>query len=333
MKKLYFPFVMLVEFAILAAFIWFLIYLFPTLDPNGYIFYGDAPHVPYLEQYMATIPVTAVRWAFYLVTAFMMLFMMVTIIGELIRWRFNQSKHPHTLPGSAGDEQIVRFNNHFRAQHYLIMIGVTLAGIIGLLQAFPDWGAGRAFLEGSWGGLEIKRNFHHYFAYIVDFTVFYFLFYLAHKFFIKKEKMRAMLPSFQDIKDMINMNLYLIGLKKEEPKYSRYTFGQKIDFFLIVIGVPILSLTGLSMHYTWISEPIISGMGIALAAVIHRSMALFLAWFVLSVHIYYAHLAPGLFPVNTVILTGKMSKSRYEALFPLDSERLGNKGYFDSNLP
>jgi hypothetical protein len=29
---------MLVELAILAAFIWFLIHLFPTLDPKGYAF-------------------------------------------------------------------------------------------------------------------------------------------------------------------------------------------------------------------------------------------------------------------------------------------------------
>jgi hypothetical protein len=79
------------------------------------------------------------------------------------------------------------------------------------------------------------------------------------------------------------------------------------------------------MHYTSISEGIISPLGIALAAVIHRSVAIFLVWFVLSVHIYYAHLAPDLFPVNTVILTGKMSRARYEALYPLDHERLPEK--------
>ena len=76
------------------------------------------------------------------------------------------------------------------------------------------------------------------------------------------------------------------------------------------------------MHYTSVSSLILPPVGIALAAVIHRSVALFLAWFVLSVHLYYAHLAPGLFPVNTVIFTGKMSKSRYESLFPLDEQRL-----------
>ena len=79
------------------------------------------------------------------------------------------------------------------------------------------------------------------------------------------------------------------------------------------------------MHYTSVSEHVITSLGIALAAVIHRSVAIFIVWFVLSVHIYYAHLAPGLFPVNTVILTGKMSKSRYKALFPLDKERLEGK--------
>ena len=40
-KKLYFPFVMVVELAILVAFAFFLVDLFPTLDPNGYLYSSD----------------------------------------------------------------------------------------------------------------------------------------------------------------------------------------------------------------------------------------------------------------------------------------------------
>jgi cytochrome b subunit of formate dehydrogenase len=251
---------------------------------------------------------------------------MITIILELVRWQINQYRNPATLPSRRGEEQVVRYDTHLMLQHYLIMIGVTLAGILGLAQAFPDWSAGRYFLEGIWGGLEVKRHFHHYFGYIVDFTVFYYIGYLVHKVLIKKESTKAMIPTFKDLKDFMHMNLYIFGIKKEEPKYRRYTFGQKIDFYFILVGIPILSLTGLSMHYTTVSSHILQPMGIALCAVIHRSVALFLAWFVLSVHLYYAHLAPSLFPVNTVILTGKMSKARYEAMFPLDHERLHQEG-------
>jgi cytochrome b subunit of formate dehydrogenase len=322
-KKLYFPFVLLVELAITAAFIWFLIYLFPTLDPQGYLFYGDAPHVPYLEQEISSTLVTIVRWILYVLTACLLLPMMVTIVLELMRWRINQRRTPaHLPPNSPEEKQVVRFDTNLKLQHYLIMIGVTLAGILGLAQAFPDWSVSRWFVEEIWGGLEAKRQFHHYFAYIVDFTVFYYIGYLIYKFFVKKERLKAMLPSFKDLKDFFEMNLYIFGLKKEEPRYSRYTFGQKLDFFIIALGVPTLSLTGLTMHYTSVSANIVTPAGIALAAVIHRSVAVFLAWFVLSVHFYYAHLAPSLFPVNTVILTGKMSKSRYEAMYPLDRERL-----------
>ena len=322
-KNLYFTFVLLVELAIMVAFIWFLVYLFPTLDPDGYLFYGDAPHAPYLEQEISTTVVTVVRWIAYLLTACLILPMMFTILAELVRWQINQRKSITALPANRKDEeQVVRFDFHLKAQHYLIMIGVTVAGIFGLAQAFPDWAVSQWFVEEIWGGLELKRQFHHYFAYIIDFTVFYFIGYLAYKLFIKKEKLRAMLPSFKDFRDFFKMNLYIFGLRKEEPKYNRYTFGQKLDFYLIAVSIPTLSLTGLTMYYTTVSEPIITSTGIALAAVVHRSVAIFLVWFILSVHFYYAHLAPGLFPVNTVILTGKIAKSRYKALFPLDKERL-----------
>jgi cytochrome b subunit of formate dehydrogenase len=319
---------MLVELVIFIAFIWFLVYLLPTLDPQGYLFYGNAPHVLYLEQEISSTAVTVVRWILFLLTACLLLPMMVTIILELVRWRIKYRRVPYHLPGKADSgekEEIVRFDTHLKLQHYLIMIGATLAGIIGLAQAFPDWSLAHWFLNEVLGGLEIKRHFHHYFAYIVDFTVFYFIGYLVYKFFIKKERLMAMLPTFQDLKDFVNMNMYIFGFRKEEPKYSRYTFGQKLDFYLIIVGIPILSLTGLTMYYTTVSSLILPPIGIALAAVIHRSVAVFLAWFVLSVHLYYAHLAPGLFPINTVILTGKMSKLRYERLFPLDSERLPGK--------
>ena len=111
-----------------------------------------------------------------------------------------------------------------------------MAGVFGLAQAFPDWAVSRWFVEEIWGGLELKRQLHHYFAYIVDFTVIYFIGYLAYKFFIKKEKLRTMLPSFKDLRDFFEMNLYILGWRKEEPKYSRYTFGQKLDFYLIAAG-------------------------------------------------------------------------------------------------
>jgi formate dehydrogenase gamma subunit len=326
LKKLYFPFVLIVEVAILGAFVWFLIYLFHTLDPQGYQFYGDAPYVPYLEQYMDSTSVIVVRWILFLFTACLLLPMMVTIILELVRWRINQGRAPVQLPANRrGEAQVTRFDTHLKVQHYLIMFGVTFAGVLGLSLAFPDWGVSRWFVEDILGQLEAKREFHHYFAYIVDFTVFYYIGYLVYKFLFKKEKLKSMLPSFKDLRDFIDVNLYVFGLKKEEPKYGRYTFGQKIDFFFIAVGIPVLSLTGLSMYYTTVTESIITPVGIALAAVLHRGVAIFLAWFVLSVHLYYAHLAPGLFPINTVILTGKMSRQRYEALFPLDSERLQGK--------
>lgn len=324
-KNLYFIFILSVELAILAAFVWFLFYLFPTLDPERYLFYGDAPHVPYLQQEIGHLAVTVVRWIAYLLTALLILPMMFTIVMELVRWQVNRKRMYLSLPpNDKGEKQIVRFDFHLKAQHYLIMVGITVAGIFGLAQAFPDWAVSQWFVEEIWGGLEMKRQFHHYFAYIVDFTVIYFIGYILYKFIIKKEKLRAMLPSPKDARDFFHMNLYILGLRKEEPKYNRYTFGQKLDFYLIGVSVPILSLTGLAMHYTTVSESVIGPVGIALCAVIHRSMAIFLVWFIVSVHLYYAHLTPALFPVNTVILTGKMSQSRYKTLFPMDKERVAD---------
>lgn len=324
-KKLYFPFALTVEIAILIGFLLFMVYLIPTLDPQGYQYYGHAPHVAYLEQEISNPLVIVARWLIYILTAAMLLPMMGTIIMELIRWKINENRKPANTPeiGDKNDkEKVVRFDIHLKLVHYLIMIFATLGGLLGLAQTVPDWPIANWFVEQILGGLEGKRHFHHYFGYFTDFAIFYYIGYLINKFFFKKEKPKAMLFSWQDLKDFIHMNLYITGIKKEEPVYGRYTFGQKIDFFIIAIGLPSLSLTGLVMGYPSIFGVILPDVGIALAAIIHRSLALFLAWFILSVHLYYGHLEPRMFPINTVIFTGKMSKSRYREMYPLDSERL-----------
>ena len=322
-KKLYFPFVVLIELVILAAFVWWITYTIPTMNPDNYLFYGgDAPHVMYLQQNIHNTAITVVRWIFFVATIGLVLFMIVTILGELLRWWLNfgrKNKPYNALPGSKDEPQIERFRSTFKWWHYAVMIGFTLAGIIGIMQAFPDWGPGQSFFNAL--GLHEVRNFHHYFAYIIDGTLLFVICYYFYKLVIKKERMRAMFPTFKDIKDAIDMNLYILGLKKHEPEYGRYTFGQKIDFFLVILGIPVLSVTGLTMHYTGLVHWLIGDVGIAMLVVIHRSMALFLTWFIISVHFYYAHLAPGFFPVNTVILTGKMPISRYRALYPLDADR------------
>ena len=46
-----------------------------------------------------------------------------------------------------------------------------------------------------------------------------------------------------------------------------------------------------------------------------------LVWIAL-VHIFFNHFAPGVFPMNMSIFTGKVSKERYQEEHPLEYERL-----------
>jgi hypothetical protein len=62
------------------------------------------------------------------------------------------------------------------------------------------------------------------------------------------------------------------------------------------------------------------------AAVAHRHIALLLVWYITIVHFYYGHLEPRVFPVNPVILTGRMPEERYREFYALDYERITRQG-------
>lgn len=58
------------------------------------------------------------------------------------------------------------------------------------------------------------------------------------------------------------------------------------------------------------------------ALVAHSDEALLAILWILVVHLYFEHLSPRHFPLNTAIFTGRMAASKYRREHPLDHARL-----------
>ncbi len=327
----YFLFVFGLLSALFIGFIIFSLYLVAGLRSGTYSFFGGAPFSPYMAENLHSGWVLAARWAFFILTEGLILSTTVTVFLEFLRWR--ASGRPRAIDATGGGRRsVVRFDTHLVIVHFLIMSSVTIVGALGIPQAFPDWGPARWWIDWVYGGLESARVFHHRFGYIVDATMFYYVGYMAYSFLKGRKSFKTMVPSFKDGKDFIQTYLYCFGISKEEPKYDRYSYGQKIDFWTIVTCLPLLSITGLIMFHTAVTSQFIPSTVIAVFSVAHRHIALLLAWFITTVHIYYGHLAPQVFPGNSVIFTGRMSEAKYRELFPGDYERITNSEDAQSHI-
>ncbi|MFH1485988.1 MAG: cytochrome b/b6 domain-containing protein [Chloroflexota bacterium] len=220
------------------------------------------------------------------------------------------------------DKPILRYDFHQRLQHIAIMVAMTMLGATGLPRAFPDWPTAQSWIT-LWGGAENAYTLHNYFGHLLNFTIFYHLLYLLFRAFVIDKKMpRGMLPTLKDARDFFQTLLYFLGAAKEKPRLGRYGCHNKIDYWLIFVGAPLLAITGICIFHADVLVRFFPPVLIAAMVAIHRGLALLLAGFVVIFHFYYVVLAPEVFPLNASIFTGTIGKLKCRLLYPLEYARI-----------
>lgn len=217
--------------------------------------------------------------------------------------------------------KVKRFNLIFRIQHFLMFFSVILLILTGLIMSqFRHFKF--SFLEPIvifFGGIESIRKFHHLSGYLLTFSFFYLLIYV----FIHPEGRRdliLMLPIKEDFINFYNNVLYFLGIKKDRPKFGRFTYWEKFDWWAAFWGCFIMIGTGFAMLYPEIFKYPGKIFEIAIEAHYHEAILATLA--LLIWHIYNVHLRKGKFLKNTAWFDGKIDKKEKELEHPMEEEEL-----------
>ena len=333
LPRFYFPLIIgiiLVEAVVLG------LVLFEIFPMGDFEIYPYAQYAPYVDAGDVTqLSVTITRWFFFLLTAGVLVPTTLIIIMEVIRrfitsrigevnawddefsWLDKLDSKPKVDADTAelvqGD-YIIRFDIHQRIQHYGLMISFIVLAITGFLRGFPDWPTFQWFTS-LFGGVEVLRLVHDIAAFVMIAVGIYHLGYIAYGYFVKGKFPSAMMPRLKDLKDMVHTFLWIFGMHKHEPEYDHFQYGQKIDYWAIFWGMPVMVITGIIMMFPAFFARWFEGQWFAVVATAHRDEAVLAVGFILIVHMYYGHLQAPAFPVNTVMFTGKMLKSKYKQWF------------------
>ncbi|MEN3003870.1 cytochrome b/b6 domain-containing protein [Dehalobacterium formicoaceticum] len=213
-----------------------------------------------------------------------------------------------------------RWDIHQRIQHWFMVLSFTLLTVTGLMMhfAYTGWVQKAAQIFGSFENLFLV---HLTAAVLMMINAFYHLIYLIVLAF--QGKLRgSMLPRIQDAKDIIaNLRLFL-GFAKEGPRFSKYSYKEKVDYLAEYWGTPVMIVTGLILWFPHVAANIFPRQVIDSAHVIHQGEALLAILVIFIWHIYSVHFTPGFFPMNQVWLTGRLSREVMEEEYPLELARL-----------
>lgn len=226
-----------------------------------------------------------------------------------------------------------RFDAHQRLQHIVMLSTFTACAVSGLPQKFPDLAASRWWVE-LLGGIDNVRTIHHWAAYVMLGDCLYHVAYLVFRVGVQgRVGALRMIPTPKDFEDAANMFLYYLGARDEKPKFGRFTYLEKFDYWAVFWGIAMIGGSGLILLFPVFATRILPGHILPTAHAIHSDEAVLATGWIFIAHIFYVHLSPRSFPINTSMFSGRMRRDHYKEEHPLEYERLVGQSGEDALAP
>ena len=218
------------------------------------------------------------------------------------------------------DEAIVRFSPWRRAEHFAIMLVFVLLCVTGLPQKFFEQGWARWTID-MVGGVERARWLHR--ASGLLFAALTILHLAGAAWLVATRRARlSLVPERKDFADAVMAVKYYLGLVQTHPRFDRYDYRQKFEYWGMLLGSLVVIGTGIVLLWPATFAQYLPGQLIPVSKVAHSNEGLMAFLVIITWHIYNAHLSPDVFPFDGSIFTGRISEERMRHEHPLEYERI-----------
>ncbi len=113
-----------------------------------------------------------------------------------------------------------------------------------------------------------------------------------------------------------------MGLRKELPRFGRFNWREKFDYWAIFWGMPVMAGSGFILLFPVLATKYLPGWAVPVALTAHSHEALLALGWIFLIHVFFNHFSPGVFPLNKSIFTGKVPEERYRLDHPLEYEKM-----------
>jgi cytochrome b subunit of formate dehydrogenase len=226
---------------------------------------------------------------------------------------------------------ITRFSPWQRFQHWAVLVLFALLCITGLSQRYLDV-AGPAWGLTLMGGVDGARWIHRVSG--LAFTAL-LLAHFAVEFaaLLRGRGSLSMVPHRRDFTDAVQTLRYYMGLRDRPPRFDRYDYKQKFEYWGMALGSVVVVATGLVLLYPVAVTQWLPGSVVPVALVAHGYEGVLAFLTIITWHIFNACFTPDVFPMDTSIFTGRISEERMRHEHPLELERIDGAGGGASDPP
>jgi len=222
----------------------------------------------------------------------------------------------------AGD-YVVRFSVWSRFQHAAIIVLFSLLLLTGMPQSWPQ-ATVSLWIVDHLGGIFAARWLHRAAGIAFSVLVVAHLSVAITGVLTRRIK-PSMLLARKDFTDAIQNLRYYAGYTDAAPKFDRFDYRQKFEYWGLVFGSLIMMATGFILYFPIAVSRVLPTELIPAAKLMHSYEALFAFLIVLIWHMAGAHLSPESFPIDTSIFTGKIRKEKLKHEHELEYDELFGK--------
>lgn len=215
---------------------------------------------------------------------------------------------------------VKRFGARERIEHLLVMLLFIALAVTGFPQKFFEAGWARWTIQ-ALGGIDGVRWIHRtagiLFAIVAGLHLLTIL-----ALVMAGRTMLSLVPTRKDFSDAALMLRYYLGLSDEQARFDRYDYRQKFEYWGLVLGGIVMIVTGFILYFPTTAARFLPGEVIPASKVAHSNEGLLAFLVVIVWHVYNSHLSPDVFPFDSSIFTGKISRERMEKEHPLEYARM-----------
>jgi formate dehydrogenase gamma subunit len=240
-------------------------------------------------------------------------------IRNYLKGRPSHAVSPHRPDDPLSHKYVERFTLNERLQHLVLVISFTLLVISGLPLSYAEAGWAKWFYTFP-GSAQLRGIIHRIGAVmLMALAVWHVIYLLTPR---GREQLKHLRWTRKDFADIWQMLKCYLGLSDEKPKFGRFNWIEKLEYYAVVWGTTVMVLTGLAL---WFEAQALTYLPLwvwHICRLIHSYEALLAFLTIIIWHLYHVHFKPGVFPMSWVWLTGKISLRHLQEEHPLEFEQL-----------
>jgi cytochrome b subunit of formate dehydrogenase len=258
----------------------------------------------------------AVRWVRWFYLALILIVIGAMFLHNAIIWQ----RKARTLRAMQ-NPKMTRMSTNQRWQHLILLTSFIVLVITGFALKFPN-----SWLADVLAMSEKLRSITHRVAGVALIAAgIYHVFYLA----MTREGRRLICdfaPRPRDAFDAWSTLRYYLGLGGEKPRFGRFNYAEKAEYWALVWGTALMAVTGVMIWAkVWVGD-LLARWWVDVATAIHFYEAILATLAIVVWHFYQVFFDPDVYPMNWAWWDGKMPVERYRHEHELDTEALTEAG-------